>query len=57
MNRQAEDRVNRIGQHKDVEIHVFRTKQSIDINLEEILLRKGQLENEYVDLLVSNIFQ
>jgi SNF2 family DNA or RNA helicase len=57
MNRQAEDRVNRIGQHKHVEIHVFRTKNSIDVNLEEILLRKGKLENEYIALLVEDIFQ
>ena len=49
MNRQAEDRVNRIGQHKDVEIHVFRTQQTIDINLEEILIRKGKLKTS-IDL-------
>ena len=57
MNRQAEDRVNRIGQHKNVEVHIFRTKKSIDVNLEEILLRKGKLENEYIKLLVNDLFQ
>lgn len=57
MNRQAEDRVNRIGQHKNVEIHVYRTKETIDINLEHILIRKGKLESEYVELLVGDIFK
>lgn len=57
MNRQAEDRVNRIGQHKNVEIHIYRTKETIDINLENILIRKGKLESEYVELLVGDIFK
>ena len=57
MNRQAEDRVNRIGQHKNVEVHVYRTKETIDINLENILIRKGKLESEYVELLVGDVFK
>ena len=57
MNRQAEDRVNRIGQHRDVNIHIFRTKNSIDINLENILTKKMKLEKEYVDLLLEEVFE
>lgn len=57
MNRQAEDRVNRIGQHRNVEIHIFRSLNSIDINLENILSRKMKLEGEYIDLLLQEVFQ
>ena len=56
MNRQAEDRVNRIGQHRPVNIHIFRTKNSIDINLEAILTKKLKLEGEYIDLLLEEVF-
>ena len=52
-NRQAEDRVNRIGQNKDVEICILRSLQTIDINLEKILLNKSGLEKEYLDLLLK----
>ena len=57
MNRQAEDRVNRIGQHRDVNVHIFRTLNSIDINLESILQKKMKLEDEYIDLLIKEVFQ
>ena len=57
MNRQAEDRVNRIGQHKNVEIHVYRTRGTIDISLESILIKKGKLESEYVEQLASDVFK
>lgn len=56
MNRQAEDRVNRIGQHRNVDIHIFRTKNSIDMHLEQILLKKCKLENEYIELLIAEVF-
>ena len=54
-NRQAEDRVNRIGQHKDVEIHILRSLKTIDINLEKILTNKNILEKEYLDLLLEDL--
>ena len=56
MNRQAEDRVNRIGQHKPVNIHILRSKETIDISLEKILETKNKLEREYVDDLIGEIF-
>ena len=55
MNRQAEDRVNRLGQRKPVKIHVIRSLETIDIGLEAILDNKYSLEAEYIDQLVNQI--
>ena len=55
MNRQAEDRVNRIGQHRPVKIHILRSKATIDISLEKILLSKSKLETEYVNDLLNEV--
>jgi len=56
-NRQAEDRVNRIGQHKDVTVHILRSLQTLDLSLEKILIGKNILEKEYLDLLLEDISQ
>ena len=55
MNRQAEDRVNRLGQQKEVNVHIIRSLSTIDINLEKILQNKYQLETEYIDELINEI--
>ena len=55
MNRQAEDRVNRLGQQKEVNVHIIRSLSTIDINLEKILKNKYQLETEYIDELINEI--
>jgi len=54
-NRQAEDRVNRIGQHKNIEVHILRSLDTIDISLEKILINKNGLEKEYLDLLLEEL--
>lgn len=54
-NRQAEDRVNRIGQHKNVTIHILRSLNTIDINLENILKNKNGIEKEFLDLLLDDL--
>ena len=55
MNRQAEDRVNRIGQHRPVKIHILRSKATIDVSLEKILVSKNKLETEYVNDLLNEV--
>ena len=54
-NRQAEDRVNRIGQMENVLIYILRSKDTIDDNLSFILEGKVGLEKEFLDRLVINL--
>lgn len=54
-NRQAEDRVNRIGQMENVLIYILRSKNTIDDNLASILEGKVDLEKEFLDRLVVDI--
>ena len=52
-NRQAEDRVNRIGQQKPVNIHILRAKDTIDVRIANIIEGKTQLESEFLDELTK----
>ena len=52
-NRQAEDRVNRIGQKKVVNIYVLRSINSIDENISQILERKVAIEKDFINHLVN----
>ena len=54
-NRQAEDRVNRIGQKDVVQIYVLRSNNTIDDNLVRILEDKVGLEKEFLDRLVAEL--
>lgn len=47
-NRQAEDRVNRIGQKENVQIYYLRSSHSIDEDLERILKIKGKDELDFI---------
>jgi SNF2 family DNA or RNA helicase len=54
-NRQAEDRVNRIGQVENVLIYILRTKDTIDDNVGTILEGKVDIEKEFLDQLVTDV--
>jgi len=54
-NRQAEDRINRIGQNKPLNMHILRSKNTIDVHIGRILEKKKSLEHEFIDYLVQNI--
>jgi len=56
-NRQAEDRANRIGQTRKVNIHILRSKSSIDELVGRVLETKINLEQQFVDILVKKISQ
>lgn len=56
-NRQAEDRVNRIGQRDKVVIHLLRSRSTIDENLSEILERKKGLEKDILQKLEQQIME
>tara|TARA_B100001250_G_scaffold414235_1_gene451447 strand:+ start:9710 stop:11245 length:1536 start_codon:yes stop_codon:yes gene_type:complete len=43
-NRQAQDRVNRLGQLNNVNIYLLRSGKTIDEDIEKILVSKGKLE-------------
>jgi len=47
-NRQAEDRVNRMGQENDIDIYYLRSAYSIDENLTNILRDKSTKELEFL---------
>jgi SNF2 family DNA or RNA helicase len=52
-NRQAEDRVNRIGQENKVTIYVLRSNNTIDENVGNIITDKTDLEDEFVGKLIE----
>ena len=52
-NRQAEDRVLRIGQTKEVNIFRIRCKNTVEERLDEIIAGKVKLTNEVVESLVK----
>ena len=54
-NRQAEDRVNRIGQQNEVDIHILRSINTIDESLEEILDLKTDKEVNFTSKLISKL--
>ena len=54
-NRQAEDRINRIGQKNDVEIHILRARDTIDEALAKILELKFDREQEFSKSLISEL--
>ena len=56
-NRQAEDRVNRIGQTLPVNFYILRSDNTIDENIGRILETKTKLESNFVDQLLSTIDQ
>ena len=53
-NRQAEDRVNRIGQKKHSDFYILRARNTIDDNIGHILDHKTELEKNFVDELISS---
>ncbi len=54
-NRQAEDRINRIGQKEEMNIHLLRSKNTIDIHVAKILENKNYIEKDFLDRLIKNI--
>ncbi|MEC7929714.1 MAG: DEAD/DEAH box helicase [Pseudomonadota bacterium] len=52
-NRQAEDRVLRIGQSKEVNIYRIRCKNTVEERLDEIIEGKVKLTNKVVESLVD----
>ena len=50
-NRQAEDRVNRIGQKKPVSIHIIRARNTIDERVAQILDSKVTIESSFLSVL------
>jgi len=54
VNAQARDRVNRIGQKRDVYVHKLRTEDTVESRLEEILRTKSELFDEIVRGLTGN---
>lgn len=54
-NRQAEDRVNRIGQQENVLVYALRSKNTIDDSLGKIIESKIDLENEFLEKLIRNM--
>ena len=52
-NRQAEDRVNRIGQQNHTFFHVLRSSKTIDENIGMILDNKINIEKDFTDQLLS----
>ena len=56
-NRQAEDRVNRIGQTEPVIIYNLRALQTIDTNLAKILEKKSLLEKAFLQELTNDLMK
>lgn len=54
VNSQARDRVNRIGQERDVFIHKLRTSGTVESHLDEVLDKKSALFNEIVNRLTTS---
>lgn len=54
-NRQAEDRVNRIGQTKTINVHVIRALNSLDFNVSKIIKSKTTLEKSFLKELVKSL--
>ena len=54
-NRQAEDRVNRIGQKRAINIHILRAKGTIDEDIARILANKSYLEKSFLEALVRSV--
>ena len=54
-NRQAEDRVNRIGQTKVINVHVIRALNSLDVNIQKIIESKTTLEKSFMRELVKSL--
>lgn len=54
-NRQAEDRVNRIGQSQDIVVYVIRALQTIDIEIAKVIDGKENLEQTFMDELTRHI--
>ena len=53
VNAQARDRVNRIGQTKDVFVYRLRTSGTVETHLAEILESKSRLFDEIVNRLTK----
>jgi SNF2 family DNA or RNA helicase len=54
-NRQAEDRVNRIGQKEPVTFYYLRSKDTIDDHIGSILGNKTHLEKNFLSALLSRV--
>jgi SNF2 family DNA or RNA helicase len=54
-NRQAEDRINRIGQRENILIHILRSRSTIDENLGRILESKNLKEKDLLHALESQL--
>ena len=54
VNTQARDRVNRIGQTKDVFVYWFRTRDTVESRLAQILSEKSDLFHEIINRLNSD---
>jgi len=54
-NRQAEDRVNRIGQKSKINVHIIRAKNTIDTDIAAIIEGKQILEKKFMQELTSRL--
>ena len=54
-NRQARDRIVRIGQKRECHIHNLRTANTIESRLDEILDEKNEITETVIDKLVHTI--
>jgi SNF2 family DNA or RNA helicase len=54
-NRQAEDRVNRIGQSQNIIVHVIRALKTIDIEIAKVIDGKQNLEQTFMEELTNRI--
>ena len=54
-NRQAEDRVNRIGQTRSIHLHVLRAERTIDEDIARILDDKTLVEHSFLKALIGSI--
>jgi SNF2 family DNA or RNA helicase len=54
-NRQAEDRVNRIGQKNDVTIYLIRANNTIDCDIADILDGKQSLEQVFLSEITTRL--
>jgi SNF2 family DNA or RNA helicase len=55
MERQAEDRVHRIGQTRDVNVYQLLSDGTFEERIDEVLRRKRRLADDFLDVETTNI--
>ena len=56
-NRQAEDRINRIGQKSNIFFYILRSFKTIDENIGMILDNKTEIEKDFTEQLLSSFIK